>query len=65
MTPLKAEHVTCPASGRRGMIIELHRSVILIATGFNPWKEREKMRTHFGVIFDGEAENRDKTQTLD
>ncbi len=47
------------------MIIELHRSVILIATGFNPWKEREKMRTRFGVIFDGEAENRDKTQTLD
>ena len=38
--------------------------VLPIAIGINLWKERKKMRTRFGGIFDGEAENHDKTKTI-
>ncbi len=36
------------------------RSEIFMASGVNP-RYQEKPKTRFGVIFDGEAENHDKT----
>jgi len=46
---------------RKGMIKKLRRSVILITSaGVNPRKEINE--TRFGAIFEGKAENHDKTK---
>ena len=39
---------------------EPRRGGTILAPGFNPGLKR-KTKTRFGVIFDGEAENHDKT----